>query len=105
MDKELLFKPRTTEREVEIPNVGTVRVRALTRAEVTPLSGREIELDVLELRLLTLAMVDPVLTEDEVRQWYQVSPAGELNPVLDAIRDLSGVTASDPKEAYHRFRS
>lgn len=104
MDKELLFKPRTPEREVEIPNVGTVRVRALTRAEVTPLVGREIELDVLERKLLTLAMVNPVLTEDEVDRWYDAAPAGELNPVLDAIRDMSGVKASDPREAYHRFR-
>lgn len=104
MDKELLFKPRTAEREVEVPNVGTVRVRALTRAEVTPLVGREVELDVLERRLLTLAMVDPVLTAEEVAQWYDAAPAGELNPVLDAIRDLSGVKASDPRDAYHQFR-
>lgn len=104
MDKANLFKPRTTEREVDLPGVGTVRVRALTRAEVTPIVGVEMPLDELERRLLVLAMVDPALSDAEVAQWYEAAPAGELNPVLDAIRDLSGVKQGAANEAYHRFR-
>lgn len=103
MDKELLFKPRLTEADVEIPGVGTVRVRALNRAEamrVESTKGTEAR----ERVILALGMVDPELTEAEVGRWQTAAPAGELQPVAVRIAELSGLLEAAPKEAMQTFR-
>lgn len=102
MDKADLFRPRLPEEDVEIPG-GTVRVRGLSRLEamdVQQAGGPQ----VIERRMLALAMVDPKLTEDEVRQWQNASPASEIEPVTDAIARLSGLAPGADKETYKSFR-
>ena len=101
-DKELLFKPRLLEADVTIPGVGTVRVRALSRAEAMAaqnLTGTE----AIERRMLSLAMVDPELTEEEVGRWQKASTAGELEPVTNKVTELSGMTDDAAKGAYKEF--
>jgi hypothetical protein len=111
--KELLFKSRLAEADVAIPGVGTVRVRALSRAEVlmvrkaTDLAG---DVDgpralVLERKMVATAMVDPVLSESEVARWQRASAAGELEPVTDAIQRLSGMLPTAAKEAYRELEA
>jgi hypothetical protein len=102
VDKEALFKARLPEAEVEVPGLGSVRVRALSRAEamsVQQMNGT----GAIERRILHLALVDPELTEAEVGQWQKVSPAGELEPVTDKITELSGMEQGAAKEAYLGF--
>ncbi|MEU7817060.1 hypothetical protein [Pseudonocardia sp. NPDC049154] len=105
VSKETLFKARLTEEDVEIPGVGTVRIRALSRAEVLAFRSRKVE-DVadMERALLSKGLVEPALTEDEVRQWQEASAAGELEPVTRAISRLSGMDETAAKEAVKRFR-
>jgi hypothetical protein len=98
MDKELLFRPRLPEAEVEVPGVGTVRVRALNRAEVMAIQGRSGAAR--ERAFLAAGLVDPILTEAEVGRWQQASPAGELELVTNAIGELSGMIEGAEKEAY-----
>lgn len=106
MDKELLFKARLHERDVELPGVGTVRVRALARGEVVAIKDAgDLALDEYERKLISLAMIDPTLTEDEVRQWQEAAPAGELEPVTNAIAELSGLDQEAAKRAYQQFRA
>jgi len=108
VDKELLLKPRLAEDDVEIPGVGTVRVRALSRAEVLLVRKATDNADsidgpralVLERKMLATAMVDPVLTEAEVGQWQEASGAGELEPVTYRIQELSGMLEGSAKAAY-----
>lgn len=104
MDKASLFQARLPEDSYEIPGVGTVRFRALTRGEALEVVGKELPYDEMERRLLSMAMVDPKLTEDEVRQWQAASPAGELEPICSAIQALSGLEEAAAKGAYQRFR-
>lgn len=104
IDKAALLKARSDQKDVEIPGVGTVRIRSLTRAEALALQGKETPVSEIEQKLLSAALVDPKLTEDEVRQWQEASPAGELEPIMEAILDLSGMAREAPKEAYQRFR-
>lgn len=102
MDKELLFKPRLPEADVEIAGVGTVRVRGLSRAEglmVQNLKGLA-----LERKVLSLGLVDPELTEAEVGKWQEASTAGELEPVSQRIAELSGMVEAADKEAYKSLR-
>lgn len=111
MDKDLLFKPRLPEADVDVPGLGTVRVRGLSRAEVM-LVRKATDTEhmdgpralVLERKMLATAMVDPELTEAEVGRWQQASVAGELEPVTHKIQELSGMLEGSAKEAVKTFR-
>lgn len=101
MDKELLFKYRVAEGEVVIPNVITVRVRGLTRAEAFKV--QEMGAEEGEAYTMHLAMVDPKLTIEEIKRWQNNSPAYEIEPVTDKIKELSGSEISE-KQAMNSFR-
>lgn len=104
VDKKQLFKARLPEEEVDVPGVGTVRVRALSRAEAMKLRKlASSSVEVIERKMLALALVDPVLTEDEVGQWQEASTAGELEAVSNKVSELSGMTDGAAKEAYKEF--
>lgn len=98
MDKAVLLKPRLTEEVVEIPGLGEVRVRALSRAEVMDLQeGRERRGQLgTEAWCLAVGLVDPVLTEEEATELLQASPGAELQPVVDAVFRLSGLSEVAP---------
>lgn len=101
MDEDLkarLLKPRVPEGEVEVEGIGTVRVRGLSRGEVfivQKTTGDDTA--AMERRIVSLGMVDPEMTEDDVRQWQQSSPAGELDAVADKINELSGLSQGADK--------
>jgi hypothetical protein len=110
VDKELLFKPRLEEAEVELDGIGTLRIRALSRDEVasarddhTDRNG-EVDGQSYEHTLVAAAMVDPQLTVDEVGRWAAASPAGELVKVIEAIQELSGLTEDAAKSGVSRNR-
>jgi len=104
--KELLLKARVPEAWVEIPGVGSVRVRGLSRGEVFVLQKTQQDKDVAryERKTIALGMVEPQLTELEVQAWQEASPAGELERVGAKIRELSGLQETAEKEAVLDFR-
>lgn len=104
MDKETLFKPRLTEADVEVPDVGTVRVRGLNRVEAMQVQGAG-STEAVERKMLAFGMVDPKLTEDDVRRWQEASAAGEMEVVSAKIAELSGLTPDAGKEAYKSLPS
>lgn len=96
MDKADLLKKRTREtREVKLEDFGTVTVRGLTAGEVKRWKGKP-EAEV-ERLVIAAAMVDPVLTVDEVDEWAENAPFGHLIDVIQAIYELSGVSAGAAK--------
>lgn len=99
MDKELLFKPRLPEADVDVPGVGTVRVRGLNRLEAMHVQSAKTP-EATDRIILSLGLVDPALTEDEVRQWQKASAAGEIERVSEKIAELSGMFPGADKEAY-----
>ena len=103
VDKSKLFTPRLPELDVEVPAVGSVRVRSLSRAEVLSIRGVELDVAEMEKKLLSLAMVDPKLTEEEVGERQAASAAGELEPATRAIMELSGLVEDAAKQAIQRF--
>lgn len=106
MDEDLkarLLKPRVPEGTVDIPGLGTIRVRGLSRGEVF-MTQQAKGAEAMERKVLALGMLDPVMTEDEVRQWQRSSPAGEMEPVTDKIRELSGLADTSEKQAMATFR-
>lgn len=102
MDKDRLLKPRLGERTVALDGVGELRVRGLSRTETIRLKdfvGRE---DEGEVWMLALTVVDPPLTEDEVRVWRDNAGPGELEAVVETISELSGLGQKD-RDAMARF--
>lgn len=91
------------EAEVEVPGLGVVRVRGLSRAEVIYLQSAKGPAAV-EQRTVALGLVEPTMTEDDVKQWQRVSVGGELNPVTERIGQLSGMMPGADKEAYKSVR-
>lgn len=103
VDKVRLLKSRLPEAEVEIPGVGTVRVRGLARAEV--LDVRDLRGAEFERRLIAIALVDPELTDDEAYEWQQAAVVGEFEPVVAKVMELSGLATGAGKEAYKELAS
>jgi hypothetical protein len=104
VDKNTLLSQKFGTRDVEIPGVGTVTIRALTRGEALKIQGDEMVAEIMECRLIALAMVDPQMTEEEIQEWQDASPAGQMQPVIQAILEASGMSEEVTKEAYADFR-
>lgn len=112
VDKDALFAPRLPTADVEVPGVGTVTIRALSRAEVMRARSdvKSIEDAIkrqaeLERRMLASAMVAPELTAEEVRRWQRASPAGEIEVVTDAVERLSGLKDGEAREVYREMEA
>jgi hypothetical protein len=83
---------------VDVGDAGQVVVRGLTRAEAHDM--KEIDGNPeREVRTLALGVVEPELTEDDVRAWMAGATFGELQPVLERIMSLSGMLEGQGKEA------
>ena len=104
VDKAALLTKRFGVEDVEVPGVGTVQIRALTRAEALSVQGVEIDVEVLEQKLIAMAMVDPQLTETEVKEWQTCGSAGEIQVIVEAIVRVSGLEGYTAKAAYANFR-
>jgi len=97
--------------EADVPvRGGRVRVRALTRGEVMRVrsSVKSIEDAIkrtaeIERRMLAKAMVNPEMTMPDVERWQENSAAGEIEPVVQKVQELSGLLDGAAKEAYQEF--
>ena len=68
------------------------------KAEVFALKKSSgVDEDAMDVLVLTSGMVDPPLTEAEVREWRAVAAAGAVEPVMQAILRLSGLGEGAPK--------
>lgn len=102
MDKSALLTERLPRDTVPIEGVGTVTVRGLSRYELM-LAGKGAENEdpiKVEQRMLAMAMVDPKMSEEDIVVWQKNSPASEMNPVIEKMNELSGVTKGAQKGAY-----
>lgn len=106
MDKDKLLKPRLAENTYEIEGLGVFRFRSLSRAEVLTLrkSFAEDDAVITERKLLSAVLLDPVLTEDEIRQWQENSPPNEMEPLVSEVLKVSGMVGdTEIKEKMQQF--
>jgi hypothetical protein len=89
VDKAALLAPRLPEDDIEIPGVGTIRVRALSRAEA--MKVQRLPAKDRDAHQIALGMMDPPMSVDDVKQWAAASPAAEMEAVSRRIAELSGV--------------
>lgn len=104
VNKAALLARRLGEADHEVEGVGTVRIRGLSRAEVLALQSLTGGTAAADRRMLSLALIDPKLTEDEVRVWQENSAPGEIESLTLAIAELSGLGAGAAKAAYKSVR-
>jgi hypothetical protein len=107
VDREQLLKPRLPEGEVEIEGLGVVLVRGLSRAEVLE-NLQEVDREVpgaFERRMVSLALVEPRLSEDDVATWQQGSLPFEVERVVEKINELSALSREAAKDAYRGFEA
>lgn len=98
---QLKAKRATTDRaDVELPGLGTVTVRGLTRRESMKLKDQRMSSDELEIELLTLAMVEPAMFRQDVVDWYESGANEEFEILSRKIAELSGMEVRADKEAY-----
>lgn len=95
--KEQLLEQRFGVREYEIPGVGAIKVRSLTRGEALEVVGKELDKGASERFLLSKGLVEPSLTEADVKVWQDNSPAGEIQEIAKLITELSGLSDGAPK--------
>lgn len=101
--KARLLTPRVPEGSVELEGLGTIKVRGLSRGEVFATQQAK-GVEAMERRIVALGIVDPPMSESEVREWQKCSPAGEMESVVDKIRELSGLNREAEKQAMQNFR-
>ncbi|MEU4675740.1 hypothetical protein [Micromonospora sp. NPDC023737] len=104
MDKAALFAPRLPEDDVEVPGIGTVRVRGLNRSEAMDV-GKIDDLALRDRTLIAIGLVDPKLSVSEVKRWGEAAPASELEAVSRRIAQLSGMLPDSVKEAVREFEA
>jgi len=104
VDRAELFKPRLPQEAIQIPGVGMVLVRGLSRHEAIVMQSVK-GVSAQERIMLRFGMVDPEISEEEAGQWQNASPAGEIEPVTMLITKLSGMGPGADKEAYKSLRS
>ncbi len=105
MDKSQLTAQTLPAGTVDLDGVGTVHVRGLSRFELLlagKVGGDDVAL--MERKMLSMAMVDPEMTEKDVEAWQKNSPAGQIAPVVAKVNELSGVGQAASKEAYKSLR-
>lgn len=85
--------------------IGVVTVRGLSRKEALKISDKE-NLSALsaEQALLSIALVNPKMSEKDIAEWQAVAQAGELNDIVTQVRELSGTNMEATKEAMKQFR-
>jgi hypothetical protein len=105
MDKATLLKGFLPEADVELPSgQGTVRVRGLSRNEAVSLQKHGEDAEALEVTACALGMLDPQLTEDDVRAWRQVAVAADVQAVAGRISELSNLDPDGGKGPTARSR-
>lgn len=88
-----------TNEKVTLPNGKVVTVRGLTRDEHLWIGKGTDDAAVIEQRLISKGMVQPIMTVEQVKAWQARAGTRVLSTVSDKIRDLSGFGEGAAKSA------
>lgn len=95
--EQLLAGPRARQASVDVDG-GTVTVRGLTRSQAVQVAACDDGSPEQEQAILRLGLVEPQLDEMDVKAWYEVALAGDVQAVCLRIQALSGMDDGAPKE-------
>lgn len=100
--EELLAGPVLPRAEVELPSGMCVEVRGVTLDELRRIQDSTEE--VWATAYLTVGLVAPELTPEEVAAWVASAPAGDPATAATKIQELSGLLENAAKAAYKSAR-
>lgn len=86
-----LLSQRVPRGTVPLEGIGELSIRGLSRGEVFAAQKVLTDPQAFEAKLLSLGLTDPLMTVEDVREWQANAPAGQLERVVEAIKDLSGL--------------
>lgn len=95
--KARLLKSRLVEKTIDVPGIGAVRVRGLSRGEVLLIGKAAANPIQLEQKILAAGMVEPKLTEKDVATWQRSASSGELELIVAEINELTGLNSGADK--------
>lgn len=98
---EQLRTVRLQEDDVEVPGVGWVRVRAMSRWETTHIQGLGDNRQKQDAEAIRIATVRPLLTADDVSAWRKAGRVMELETIARKINELSGIGKDAAKSDVH----
>lgn len=97
------------EEDLPLPSGKLVRVRGLSRGEVFMMrkcqqdGGLKTEAE-WERRMVSLALVQPALTEAQVGKWQDGPAGGDLEQLTQKIQELSGLAEGADKSGVQDVR-
>ena len=80
-----------------------VRIQTLDRAEAIKVSNTK-NLAERERKIIAWALVAPAMDYQKVEAWHKRAATGDVQVLVEAISDLSGMIEGARKKAYKRFR-
>lgn len=100
MDLESLLARSLPQQDVKLGDGTVVRVRGLSRAEVLRFKDLTGDQGALEAACLSAGMLDPHLPPERVGELLAVLTNDDVDRLLEAIRDLSGLREGQAKADY-----
>lgn len=101
ISKEALLKGNLPEEVVTVEGLGVVRVRSVSRDEYMRL--RQSDATGWEIGLVTFGLVEPALTEDEVREWRAAVTPQVFDDLAGEVLRVSGLRKTSVGEAKRSF--
>lgn len=102
ISKEAFLKVSLPEEVVTVEGLGTVRIRSLSRAEF--MQVRQSDADGWEIGVVAHGLVEPALTEDEIREWRASCSAPQLfDDLAGEVLRISGLRKAAVAEAKRSF--
>lgn len=92
LSKEALLKSGLPEEVVTVEGLGAVRIRSLSRAEF--IQHRESDREGWEAGVVACGLVEPALTEDEVREWRKNVMPRVFDELAAEVLRISGLRAA-----------
>lgn len=101
VSKEAFMKGGLPEEVVPVEGLGNVRIRSISRAEY--MRVRTMDVDAFETAVLAAGLLEPTLSEDEVRQWRESVMAQVSDNLLGEVLRISGLRKTAVEEAKQSF--
>jgi hypothetical protein len=104
LTRESILARKLGHQIVELPDgSGTVEVRALNRREALTVSAID-DLHERDTYMLSVGMVDPVMTAEDIVAWGEADDSGTIEAVSRAIGELSSMVEGAGKSRVSRSR-
>jgi len=95
VSKDAFLKGHLPEADIEVPEIGVIRIRGLSRSE--SLRTVDMDSDVREAQVLAWGIIEPALTVEDAETWRSNATGGVVAAVVHEILLLSGMI--DPPKA------